>query len=316
VPRDGWENSGTVEGIPDAYGIAWRVLDAQYFGVPQRRRRVFLVGYLGDWRRAAAVLFERHSLQGNPPPRRQAGQNVAPTISARTKGGGGLGTDFDCDRGLIASTGEISHCLNAGGMGRQDYETETLIAHATGDGYWQEGFGTLRGREQDSHENLVAHALTGEGFDASEDGTGRGTPIVPVGFDCEQGGDTNHGYTENGVPPLRGKSGRVAVAFSCKDHGADAGEVAPTLRSMGHDDSHANGGGQIAVAFDTARMAVRRLTPRECERLQGFPDNYTMIPHRGKPAADGPRYKALGNSWAVPCARWIGRRIAMVEAMA
>lgn len=59
--------------------------------------------------------------------------------------------------------------------------------------------------------------------------------------------------------------------------------------------------------------AVRRLMPVECERLQGFPDHYTMVPFRGKPAADGPRYKALGNSWAVNCARWIGRRIAMVE---
>lgn len=62
-------------------------------------------------------------------------------------------------------------------------------------------------------------------------------------------------------------------------------------------------------------MAVRRLTPRECERLQGFPDDYTLVPHRGKPAADGPRYKALGNSWAVPCARWIGERMALVEGM-
>ena len=170
-----------------------------------------------------------------------------------------------------------------------------------------------------------------------------------------------------------------AIAFSCKDHGADAGETAPTLRAMGHDGSHANAGGQVAVAFhenqrgevtvnDTAgslkvgggkpgqgypavafsenqggdiwesevtnalaggggkpgqgymavrqNWAVRRLTPKECERLQGFPDDYTQIPHRGKPAADGPRYKALGNSMAVNCMRWIGRRIEMVEAMA
>ena len=240
------------------YGFAYRVLDAQYFGVPQRRRRVFVVGYLGDWRRAAAVLFERHSLQGHFAPRREKGESVAPTISARTKGGGGLGTDFDCDGGLIA------------------------------------------------------HSLRAEGFDASEDGTGRGTPLVPV-------------------------------AFSSKDYGADVGEISPTLRSMGHDGSHANGGGQVAVAFDlrgreggsqfegphdtaniraadggssrsyVAASAVRRLTPRECERLQGFPDDYTLINYRGKPAADGPRYKALGNSMAVPCMFWIGERIAEVD---
>ncbi len=90
------------------YGFAYRVLDAQYFGVAQRRKRVFVVGYLGDWRRAAAVLFERHSLEGHPAPSRGTGE-VAPTIPARSTGGGGLGTDFDCDGGLmIAATGQAS----------------------------------------------------------------------------------------------------------------------------------------------------------------------------------------------------------------
>jgi DNA (cytosine-5)-methyltransferase 1 len=169
------------------------------------------------------------------------------------------------------------------------------------------------------------------------------------------------------------------IAFSCKDSGADALEdVAPTLRAMGHDQSHANAGGQVAVAFRAVgqdgfvprtitppvcasegggvaapvifesrlarngrgaldvvapplkaqsgasgrgdgapllatRAAVRRLTPRECERLQGFKDDYTLIIYRGKPAADGPRYKAIGNSMAVPCMFWIGARIDLVE---
>jgi site-specific DNA-cytosine methylase len=101
------------------------------------------------------------------------------------------------------------------------------------------------------------------------------------------------------------------VAFSAKDHGADAGELAPTLRAMGHGASHANGGGQVAVVQPA--MQVRRLTPTECERLQGFPDGYTNIPWRKKDEApDGPRYKALGNSMAVPCMKWIGERIAKV----
>ena len=82
------------------YGFAYRVLDAQYCGVAQRRRRVFVVGCLGDWRSAAAVLFERHSLSGHPAPRRQAGK-VAPTIHGRSTAGGGLGTDFDIDGGVI-----------------------------------------------------------------------------------------------------------------------------------------------------------------------------------------------------------------------
>jgi DNA (cytosine-5)-methyltransferase 1 len=133
------------------------------------------------------------------------------------------------------------------------------------------------------------------------------------------------------------------VAFSAKDHGADAGELAPTLRAGGHAKSHANAGVMPAVAIQgagrtsqgsqgsginndisftlnnvdvhgvAAGMQVRRLTPRECERLQGFPDDYTLIPHRGKSAADGPRYKVLGNSMAVPVMRWIGERIQAVE---
>lgn len=109
VPATGWRNAGIVEGYKGAYGLAWRVLDAQYvrvdgFGraVPQRRRRVFVVGYLGDWRRAAAVLLERQGLCGDSAPSRASGKNVAPTVSARPSGGGGLGTDFDLDGGLIA----------------------------------------------------------------------------------------------------------------------------------------------------------------------------------------------------------------------
>jgi DNA (cytosine-5)-methyltransferase 1 len=178
--------------------------------------------------------------------------------------------------------------------------------------------------------------------------------------------------------PLASSAHPPAIAFSSKDHGADAGDVAPTLRSMGHASSHANGGGQVAIAFHNRQdpdssgeiaspigakdnglgvgitihgtnktqstasitdvcgslrtkppgsqenssttavmqgMAVRRLTPRECERLQGFPDDYTLIPvgKNKTPAKDGPRYKALGNSMAVPCMRWIGQRIDFVD---
>lgn len=126
------------------------------------------------------------------------------------------------------------------------------------------------------------------------------------------------------------------IAFSAKDYGADAtDDLSPTLRAGGHVNSHANAGVMPAIAFDGRQrdviqygdksgpldtdpgtvavfdaMRVRRLTPRECARLQGFPDDYLDITFRGKPAADGPKYKALGNSWAVPVVRWIGARIA------
>ena len=299
------------------YGFAYRVLDAQYFGLAQRRKRVFVVGCLGDWRRAAAVLFERESLSGHPAPRREAGQ-VAHTVPSRRSAGGGIGTDFDCDGGLIAGTVSSK---------------------------WAKGTGGPAGDE--CYNLTVAHALRAEGFDASEDGTGRGTPLVPVAhaFDARQSNVIQYG---DQAGPLDTHGHSIAVAFSAKDYGADAGDVAPTLRAGGHTTSHANGGVMPAVAFNFHKsgntgsslgfaeertdclradakapmavyqphMAVRRLTPRECERLQGFPDDYTLIPYRGKPAADGPRYKALGNSMAVPCMAWIGRRIQMVHEIA
>ncbi len=344
------------------YGFAYRVLDAQYVrtcryrgAVPQRRRRVFVVGYLGDWRRAAAVLFDRESLRGDPPPRREAGKGVANTISARPTGGGGLGTDFDCDGGLIASTGEVAHCLNAGGMGRIDYETETM----------------------------VAHALRGEGFDASEDGSGRGTPIVPVAFGltteqtpkwasdhaltltkqsptgggqtqcvaiqeraiCENpdAGPDGVGVRQDGAAyTLESRTVPQAVAYRTAGDGAVYEEGAATAPLTTQTDPNAQvvafdlrgreGGAMPEGPHDTAalraasggssrsyvaeRWAVRRLTPVECHRLQGFPDGFCNIPWRGKDhAPDGPQYKALGNSMAVNCMSWIGRRIGMVDGM-
>jgi DNA (cytosine-5)-methyltransferase 1 len=340
------------------YGVAYRVLDAQYFGVPQRRRRVFVVGHSGDWRAAAAVLAEFHCLSGHPPPRRQTRKDLAPSLSARTHGGGGLGTDFDLDGGLIRQLAfggnntsgpiDVATAANAcaSASGRLDFETETFIAHS----------------------------LSADGFDASEDGTGRGVPLIAGTLSTRYGASSGRDLSDNSalLPlafNLRGRDGgampeaadaasvRAAsggssnsyVAFSAKDYGADVDEIAPTLRGMGHDRSHANGGGQVAVAFtlhgsdgtastatptDVAgsvrtkppgstenssttiaqqEMAVRRLTPRECERLQGFPDDYTLVEYRGKLAADGPRYRALGNSMAVPVMRWIGQRIAQVD---
>jgi len=213
------------------YGFAYRVLDAQYFGVAQRRRRVFVVGYLGDWRRAAAVLFERESLSGNPAPSREAKQDVAGTVTTRSGSGGsgGLGTDEACGGFLQPVTNRM--------RGFGDYiDDETASA--------------LKARDYKDATDLIA-------FSAEMSGT----------------------------------------------QAASTPEVSPTL-SVGH---------TTAVAD---RLCVRRLTPIECERLQGFPDNYTRIPWRNKApddCPDGPRYKAMGNSMAVPVMRWIGERIQMVE---
>jgi DNA (cytosine-5)-methyltransferase 1 len=269
-PAGGWRNAGIVPGI--AYGLAWRVLDAQFVrvdglerAVPQRRRRLFVVGHSGGaWQRAAAVLFERESLSGHPAPRREAGKgtpaDVAPGLVASGRGVERTGESRGQD--AVVAVTDVSLCLNAGGMGRQDYETETL----------------------------VAHALRGEGFDASEDGTGRGTPLVP-----EVAG-TMKAMKESGG------SSRSYVAAVDVYNQTLGGEVAGTVTA--ETGSTNTSGPKVLDGW-----AVRRLTPRECERLQGFPDDYTLVEYRGKPAADGPRYKALGNSMAVNVMRWIGTRI-------
>lgn len=266
-PADGsWPGEGMVQG-PRARA-AWAVLDAQWFGVAQRRRRVFVVVDFGNCVDPAAVLLEPDRLRGDTPPRREAGERPAPTISARTKGGGGLGTDFDCDGGLIArvadtltvganqysgfagepveviaSTGDVAHCLNAGGMGRLDYETETMVAH------------TLRSMgHSGSHANAGGHAA--------------------VAFDLNQ--ITSKANRSQPDPAVH----HTLPATACPPHLA-------------------------------APWAVRRLMPVETARLQGFQDHHTAIVVRGKTAADGPQYKAHGNSMAVPVIRYILTRMAI-----
>lgn len=154
-------------------------------------------------------------------------------------------------------------------------------------------------------ETLVTHSLRGEGFDASEDGTGRGTPLVPVAFHPTQdpinSAEVCHslGANENATAAVM-----QAVGFDSYNL-CETGDITQTLKSP-------QGGVTESIGAVRTAMQVRRLTPVECERLQGFPDGYTAIPWRKKPASecpDGPRYKALGNSWAVPVVRWIGRRI-------
>ncbi|MCP1545332.1 DNA cytosine methyltransferase [Methylorubrum extorquens] len=322
LSSNGGRDFGSILGgmVELGYGFAYRVLDAQYvrvdgFGraVPQRRRRVFVVGHLGDWRRPAAVLFERACLRGDSAPSREAGKRPAPTLSARPSGGGCLGTDFDCDGGLIPAHFDVAHSLRAQPNPSHRADSDNYVGVS------------------------VSHALRGEGFDASEDGTGRGTPLIPVAgtvsakwakgtggpagdecqnlvaFDTTQITSTaNYSRPQPGDPchPLAAGAHAPCIAFSAKDDLRDAShELSPTLRCGGKE----GGANWTAV---TQGWAVRRLTPRECERLQGFPDDYTLVPWRGGLLPDGPRYKALGNSMAVNVMRWIGQRIEMVDAAA
>ena len=274
------------------YGFAYRVLDAQYFGVAQRRRRVFVVGYLGNWKRAAAVLFERESLQRHSAPSRETREEVAGTIVASSFTGGPSGKPEGAavNHFVPAVAGSLDTQCGGGKLTHQSADNGHLIL------------------EKDLMGTLTARMFAALGARDVEEGA-----LHPVAFDAYNQEVT--GAVSKTVAARSDQDTASCIAFSSKDYGNDAvNDLCPTLRAGGA--YNANAGVPPAVA---QAKAVRRLTPTECERLQGFPDNYTQIPYRNKPAEscpDGPRYKAMGNSMAVPVMRWIGERINMVEALA
>lgn len=290
-----WTNAGCVSG-PERV-IAWRVLDAQFFGVAQRRRRVFVVASARSGFDPAAVLFELDSVRRDSAPRRETQKAVA-ALTAR-----GVGT-CGADDNQAQAGHLIAQCAN-------------------GD---------------------VSHTLKGEGFDGSEDGTGRGVPVVAFGggntsgnidvaacltakgqridFEVEtfavhgtQDPDTNCELAHTLGRNNGQENAIVTEPFTLAIRGRSEGS---TVEVRNDDTANAlltpyGGRAGMGVGAIGWGMQVRRLTPIECERLQGFPDNHTKISWRGKDAdecPDGPRYKAIGNSMAVPVMRWIGERIA------
>jgi DNA (cytosine-5)-methyltransferase 1 len=209
------------------YGVAWRILDAQYFGVAQRRRRVFVVGSLGNGR-AAQVLFEREIGAWDYPPRRKTGTRIAAGLT----------------RGTAASRG-----VNDPGRRRED--DENIVVSYSVSAKWAKGTG---GPSGDESQNLIT---------------------------------TFNGYT-GGADDNDAQGGHL-VAF--ENHGNVTGDIAETIRSGSH--------GALPM------IGVRRLTPLEVERLQGFPDGWTAV--NGQ--SDSVRYRQLGNAVCPPVAEWIGRRI-------
>lgn len=295
------------------YGFAYRVMDAQYVrveshprAVPQRRRRVFVVGCAGgDWRSAAEVLLEPEGVRGNSPPRREAGKAAPGGTRPGAPGGGVEAVGF-----------EPRYYLRDNKTGGAPADTSALTATA-----WKAGDASPHvAVAGDECQNLVPAwpAKVAPTFGTAWDGrmpggndqdwiSQHGGLFVPepLPFDTTQvtsvinrsnpqPGDPCHSLMRGGAAP--------SVAFPV---------AAPTLTSA-NDPSRLPQSSEVTqqvAAVHTATMAVRRLTPRECERLQGFPDDWTAITYRGKPAADGPRYKALGNSMAVNVMRWLGERI-------
>lgn len=192
--------------------------------------------------------------------------------------------------------GSSPNASTGGAMRRIDAESETLIAQVAPTlraGGNRTGGDRPPGTDVDTCETLIAHSLRAEGHDANEDGTGRGVPLVAATLKSNgDGGGLGSDPSENFLP----------VAFQESQTGTREYDTAGTLRSDGP--GHDPVGTRVRDG-----MAVRRLTPTECERLQGFPDGYTQVEYRGKEAADGPRYRALGNSMAVPVMAWLGARI-------
>jgi DNA (cytosine-5)-methyltransferase 1 len=416
-----WPSVGMVSGPRSR--VAWRVLDAQYFGVAQRRRRVFVVVDFGGAVDPAAVLFERQGLRGNTPPRRQAGESTAPSTAPCLRARSNASHRADTEA-YVASTGDLFHCLNAGGMGRCDYETETMIAEPItfmsnasganlswnhdrsgtlrigGDGgnamavsypfdlnqitskanrsqpdpqvchtmpaascaphlainYSDGGLAYGHAEEADSSSALSflreaagaeAYAEWGAAIIAALQSPEvlqswlHGERIFGSGaFDTDNMDDIAQTFSKdmpagimrdlwiygpNGRSPqgrglVKQLAGKPTEALSVMSLVATFDEsVMLNMREA------SKGAGVLLKALSTVQemgrpyadegepehpaWAVRRLTPVECARLQGFPDDHTAITYRGKPAADGPQYKALGNSMAVPVIAWLMDRI-------
>lgn len=300
VPSGGWESAGAVECYKSAYGVAWRILDTQFvrvdgFGraLPQRRRRVFVVGYSGDWRRAAAVLFERSSMSGDSSPRRWAGKEVAGPISASSGKRGG-GTEGELG-GLIAEVAPplLSISKNTGGR-----------------------FPWLDADTALSLIPEVANPLTARMFKGVNTTMDEGQTMVvePMAFD-----ETQITHPENRSRPRPGQPAPALAAGARPPTVAYMQAVAdPLVVNERGTYTHEGSGNfrtrNVLAQMKEAEWKVRLLTPVECERLQGFPDGYTNIPWRGKNGApDGSRYRVLGNSMSANVMRWLGRRIEMVE---
>ncbi|MCC4595465.1 DNA cytosine methyltransferase [Xanthomonas campestris pv. phormiicola] len=428
-PGKKWTHAGCVSG--PRRRVAWRVLDAQYFGVAQRRKRVFLVASGRNDLDPASVLFESGGLRRDSSPSDQARE----ITSGPAKGGA------DCPGSLPDTLAgaylrqSLTVCFGGGNRRGPIDKAACLTARGHKCDFEVETFAAQSATGQQTHALNTANGGKG----SSEDGTGRGVPIVAqplqlyapliafaqnsraeVRLESRHGQivgtlSTGGGKPEQGLPAIAygpvkiteresDRENTPIVAFTAKDYGADAlDNLAPTLRAGGHSESHANAGVMPAIAFksleanfsydvsgtlishcskhpvvgdtilgpalvaksvalrgrdggatielggeiasalrasggggDKAHVVllstegyfqgelaspnkagwsqwvgwrVRRLMPVECERLQGMPDNYTLVPYRGKPAADGPRYKAIGNSMAIPCVAWLGRRL-------
>ena len=290
------------------YGFAYRVLDAQYFGVAQRRRRVFVVGYLGYWRPAAAVLFERESLSGHTKPSRKKRQE------ASTGAEGGVRATSPDGRETI------------GTLRQRDYKGIVNDDLESGRGLAIEVKQVAQPIAVDCFNQTINEKTTQTIGSSASDANHVGAVLQPIQISFNDANGTRADRPNGGCYIIENPQSSPALTLADSpvkvlqptiiDRAAfNQGENAqyePRIEE-GQTMSSLVAKGPHAVQHT---MAIRRLTPRECERLQGFPDDWTLIPYRNKSAdqcPDGPRYKACGNSMAVPVMRWIGQRIQLID---
>ena len=335
------------------YGLAWRVLDAQFFGVAQRRERVFVVGYLGDPAPPAEVLFEPESLRWDTPTSREKRKELAAGAGGgaeaagfRWNAGGKTALSVDETSPTVTSSDPPAVCAGfkwhqgsgAGGIGLEDEQSPTLTAD-----YHNPAVIQLKGNaiDRDTSQNgrtwcdpdengtytlnatdvdgVICMADTQANSMIDEDVSGTVTahaakdaPVVAFAQNTRDevrlvNGD---GDISGALAANPGAKQTTYVAVDCRNHKASE-DVSGTLQAKG------NGGYSLNFINPVSNGSiVRRLTPTECERLQGFPDDWTRVPYKGKPedeCPDTPRYKAIGNSMAVPVMRWIGERMQKAE---
>lgn len=349
VPKNGWQNSGVAASATGL--LEWRTLDAQHFGVPQRRRRMFALADFGNWTDRPPVLFERHSLQGHPAPSRKARQEVTEIA--------GICFEQRSPDGCARVSGDVVPTLNTMSGGQREPCVMTFDRQAQSEYGTDSIASSVMARDYKSPSDLVTYALAentigrqphnggnGDGFSEDLSYTLNATgvhgvvhPLASNMYFCHPCGEFFEDKHAGGVGglspaecPLCGEEKAIDKAedvpqFSGGMHAAAHKITIPinTMTMMGRPSDDINprmglGIGEPGQPQNTLtkahshavfhNMAVRRLTPVECERLQGFPDDYTRISEK---TPDGPRYKALGNSMAVPVMRWIGERIEMVN---
>lgn len=363
--RSGSDFSALLSALAECgYGFSYRMLDAQHFGLAQRRQRIFLVGCRsGDWRHSTAVLFDGPSSFGHFKKGEEPGQEVASPSGAGADSPSRINCQPD---GISGTVTNKWHKGSGGPAGDEHYNLVTGVANGS---HWagSDVHPTLNqsnsGNGSPGYSNQELFAQGGSGL----------VPAKPIAFKVRCGGEYSGVKGGEVKPNERGGTGMLhyedktfTVAATqdqfvatpsqvlYENHPNDSRvtgphDVAPTIAAR-----FCTGGGNVpfvqnieAVAFQPGNlarragsdpstevfptlskdsgdqnphvatpMAVRRLTPEECELLQGFPKNHTRISWRGKPASecpDGPRYKAIGNSMAVNCMAWIGRRIQLVD---